>query len=120
MLIGSSGQSRIVYNPEFFTRLYEEYGDAGIETILAHELGHAIDATTQVPWMKRDWTPELRADAWTGCAIAKLNFSSRGLRSALDVLTKYPPESKPDWSARRQALRSGFAQCGGDTTKLGM
>src|SRR5215470_9765495 len=72
MLIGSSGQSKIVYNPEFFNRLYEEYGDAGIETILAHELGHAIDATTPVPWVKRDWTPELRADAWTGCALAKL------------------------------------------------
>src|SRR5215831_14198106 len=98
MLIGSSGQSRIVYNPEFFTKIYDAYGDSGIETILAHELGHAIDATTQVAWMKRQWTTELRADAWTGCALAKLNFNSRGLGAAVDVLAKYPPPSEPDWT----------------------
>ncbi len=118
MLIASGRKSKIVYKPEFFTTVYDAYGEAAIQAILAHELGHAIDATTAVAWIKRDWGPELRADAWTGCALAKLDLSSPSIKAALEVLSKYPPASAPDWTARLQALRAGYTQCGGDAKKI--
>ena len=118
MLIASAEQMKIVYKPEFFTTVYETYGDAGIQAILAHELGHAIDAASPAAWVKRDWTPELRADAWTGCAIEKLNLRGRQLRAALEVLSKYAPASSSDWNTRIQVLRSGYVQCGVDGAQL--
>jgi Zn-dependent protease with chaperone function len=53
-----------VYKPDFFTSVYDKYGDGGILAIMAHEVGHAIDRAMPVAWMKTNWTPELRADAW--------------------------------------------------------
>jgi hypothetical protein len=118
MVIVSGGKSKIVYKPDFFTTVYDASGDAGIQAILAHEVGHAIDSTTPAAWMKREWSSELRADAWTGCALAKLGLSPRATKAALDVLAKYPPAAAPDWNARLQALRVGFTQCGGEASKL--
>src|SRR5205807_9730738 len=82
MVILSGEKSKIVYKPEFFTNVYEGYGDAGIQAILAHELGHAIDATTPAPWIKREWSAELRADGWTGCSLARLNLNAKGVKAA--------------------------------------
>jgi hypothetical protein len=118
MLIASGGTSKIVYRPEFFTTLYEAYGEPAIQVILAHELGHAIDGATPAGWIKQEWGPELRADAWTGCALSRLGLTARGLKAALEVLSKYPPLSAPHWAARLDALRMGFAHCGGDESKL--
>src|SRR4051812_31885358 len=40
MLIATSaGQAKIVYRPDFFTTVYETYGDGGIVALLAHEVG---------------------------------------------------------------------------------
>ncbi len=44
MLVTDAGRTKILYKPEFFTSVYESYGDGGILAILAHEVGHAIDA----------------------------------------------------------------------------
>jgi hypothetical protein len=53
MVVAGDGKSKIVYNPDFFTRVYDAHGDTAIQAILAHELGHAIDATTPAVWIKR-------------------------------------------------------------------
>jgi hypothetical protein len=71
MLIGSGGQMKLVYKPAFFTSVYETYGDGGILSLIAHEVGHAIDAAAPANWMKTNWSLELRADAWAGCAMAR-------------------------------------------------
>jgi hypothetical protein len=119
MLIVASSQAKIVYKPEFFTTVYEMYGDAGIQALIAHEVGHAMDASGTVKWMKPAWNPELRADAWAGCAFAKMNISSRDLHSALNALQKYPASSHPDWMARLSALQTGYMECGGDVSRWG-
>src|SRR5499427_7409080 len=36
MLVVASGQAKIVYKPEFFTTVYEMYGDGGIVALIAH------------------------------------------------------------------------------------
>src|SRR5437870_10001021 len=60
MLIAAApGQTKIVYKPEFFTAVYEKYGDGGILAVLAHEVGHAIDASATAPWIKSSWSSEL-------------------------------------------------------------
>jgi len=118
MVVTSDGKSKIVYNPDFFTRVYEAHGDAAIQAILAHELGHVLDAATQPVWIKREWSSELRADAWTGCALARLNLTPRATKVALTALSKYAPAAAPDWLMRLQVLRAGYGQCGGDASKL--
>jgi hypothetical protein len=117
MLVVASGQAKIVYKPQFFTTVYEMYGDGGILALIAHEVGHAMHASGTVKWMKPAWNPELSADAWAGCAFAKMNISPRDLRSALNTLQNYPAPSHPDWMARLPVLRTGYMECGGDISK---
>jgi len=113
MLIADSGQAKLVYSPQFFAAAYESFGDSGIAAIIAHELGHALDETMGAAWIKKTWTPELRADAWAGCVLAKLDPGPEGLQPGLSALSKYPSPSHPSWSQRLPALRAGFTQCGG-------
>src|SRR3954469_20100127 len=49
MLMRAPDQTKLVYKPEFFTRVYEAYGDGGILALLAHEVGHAVDAAAPAP-----------------------------------------------------------------------
>ena len=114
MLVTDAGRTKILYKPEFFTSVYESYGDGGILAILAHEVGHAIDAVAPPHWMKSGWAPELRADAWAGCAFAKMNLSGSALKSSLMTLSKYPSPTHPNWATRLPVLRAGYTQCGGD------
>ena len=51
--------------------------------------------------MKSDWTPELRADAWAGCALAKSDLSSNDLAEALTAVSKYPPAGHSELAAPR-------------------
>jgi hypothetical protein len=114
MLITDAGRAKILYKPEFFTSVYETYGDGGILAILAHEVGHVIDAAARVFWIKSGWSPELRADAWAGCAFAKMSLSANALKAGLTTLSKYPSPSHPNWTMRLPVLRLGYTQCGGD------
>ena len=114
ILVTDAGRTKILYKPEFFTSVYESYGDGGILAILAHEVGHAIDAVAPPHWMKSGWAPELRADAWAGCAFAKMNLSGSALKSSLMTLSKYPSPTHPNWATRLPVLRAGYTQCGGD------
>lgn len=114
MLIVTGSDAKIVYSPKFFSALYNSYGDAAIMAVIAHEYGHAIDETTPSTWLDRKWTPELRADAWAGCALAKVNLNANSLTAALTALSKYPSPAHPGWARRLPALRRGYTHCGGD------
>lgn len=118
MLIAGDGQAKIVYAPQFFTTVFDAYGDAAIVALIAHELGHAVDETAPASWIKRSWSPELRADAWAACALAKVRPTPSGLREALAAIAKYPPAAHPGWNARLPALRVGFTECGGDGSQF--
>src|SRR5437588_12388395 len=61
MLISDSGRPKLLYRPDFFTTVYETYGDGGIVAVLAHEVGHAIDPAPSVSSMGSSWTPYLGA-----------------------------------------------------------
>jgi hypothetical protein len=119
MLVVTPDQAKFVYAPQFFTAVYDKYGDGAIIAIIAHEYGHALNETTPAPWMKSDWTPELRADAWAGCALAKSALSSTELAEALTAVSKYPPAAhQPSWAQRLPALRLGYMHCGADGSKF--
>ena len=113
MFMRSGDQTKLIYKPGFFTSVYESDGDGGILALIAHEVGHAIDRATPASWMKSNWSPELRADAWAGCALARINLSSRTLKAGFNALSKYPAPSHPEWSVRLPVLQFGYTQCGG-------
>jgi hypothetical protein len=68
--------------------------------------------------MKSEWTQELRADAWAGCALGKSDLSSNDLAEALTAVSKYPPSNDSNWSPRVPALRLGYIRCGGDGSQF--
>jgi hypothetical protein len=113
MLIKDPAQAKIVYSPQFFAAAYDAFGDNGIIAIIAHELGHALDATLGAAWVKDSWAPEVRADGWAGCILGKMKAAPGAFDASAGALEKYPPASHPNWSVRLTALRTGFTQCGG-------
>lgn len=118
VLLVNSGQGKLVYAPQFFAAVYTSYGDAGIIALIAHEVGHGLDDVMGAAWIKSGWTPELRADAWAGCILAKNGLNQRDFQSALGALAKYPPSSQPAWNSRVPAIRDGYTHCGGEPSSF--
>ena len=113
MLVADNSEAKIVYAPQFFTALYDSAGDGGVIAVIAHELGHAVDETSPAAWINRNWPAEVRADAWAGCVLGKMDLSARALQETLAAVSKYPSAAHPSWVQRVPALRLGYAQCGG-------
>ena len=108
------GASKIVYSPAFLAQVRKSYGPLGVFGVLGHQLAHHLDATGSRPlWMKETWDPELRADAWAGCAMAKAGLKPSGLQASLLVMSEYPSAHHPGWGERRAVIVEGFKQCGG-------
>jgi hypothetical protein len=118
MLVFTNDEARVVYAPQFFSAVYEKFGDGAIVAILAHEFGHALDEVYRVSWVNRSWPVEARADAWAGCALARSRLSARDLKEALTAMEKYPSPAHPAWPLRLTALRSGYTNCGGDGARF--
>jgi hypothetical protein len=116
--IANQGQAKLVYAPQFFATVYSDFGDAGIIAMISHEVGHALDDTLGAAWINKDWKPEVRADAWAGCVLAKGGVTAREVPSALGALEKYPPSSHPDWNSRLPAIRTGYTRCGGSAANF--
>ncbi len=115
LVFASPGAMKIVYSPTFFSTVDARYGDDGFIGLVAHEYGHIIDSVAIGSWMNLAWTPELRADAWAGCALAKIKLKSPGLEKALSAMRPYPAEAKTVWASRIPPLRAGYGQCSGST-----
>ena len=117
MLVVTPDQAKFVYAPKFFQTVYDNYGDGAIIAIIAHEFGHALDEIYPAKF-RNSGTPELRADAWAGCALARIELSSNELAETLIGVSKYPSPAHPNWSLRLPAFRLGYTQCGGDGSKF--
>ncbi len=117
MLIVTPDQAKFVYAPLFFQTVYDNYGDGAIIAVIAHEFGHALDEIFPGKF-GRGGTPELRADAWAGCTLARSDLSPPSLADALTAVSKYPSPAHPGWPLRVAALRLGYTQCGGDGAKF--
>jgi hypothetical protein len=120
MLIAEGSQAKLEYSPQFFALVHDAFGDSGILAIIAHEMGHALDDGLGAAWIKANWAPELRADSWAGCVLAKTNLSPKELESALGALAKYPPvaQAQTSWSLRLPPMRTGYTSCGGSGAKF--
>ena len=118
MLIAAGGQAKLVYAPQFFTAAYESFGDGGILAMIAHVLGHALDDTLGARWINSAWPPEVRADSWAGCLLAKMDLSLEDTQAFLGALAKYPAPAHPAWNQRLPAVRAAYSQCGGDASKF--
>ncbi len=118
MLLVENGEAKIVYAPQFFTTAYEKYGQGAILAVMAHEYGHAMGETTPAAWIKPAWSLPLRADAWAGCALAKIDLTPAELAEGLKAVSSYAAPSHPAWAVRLPVWRAGYAQCGGDGAKF--
>jgi hypothetical protein len=119
MLIAEAGRAKIVYAPQVFTAVYDRYGDAGIVALVAHALGHALDDAIGAAWIEKSWTPELRADAWAGCILARDQTTPANLQAAFAALAEFPSPSHPKWNLRLPVIRSGYGHCGGAAAPAG-
>jgi hypothetical protein len=113
MLITDHQRAKIVYDPKIITTVYDRHGDAGIIGLMSHALGHALDDTLGAAWIEKGWNPELRADAWSGCILAKSNLKPTEFAAALAALSDYPSPAHPAWNLRLPPIRSGYTHCGG-------
>jgi hypothetical protein len=118
MLILNGDDAKLVYAPKFFQSIDDNYGDGAIIAVIAHEFGHALDEIYPAKFKNAGSTPELRADAWSGCALAKVELSPSDLGGALAALAKYPSPAHPNWALRLPALRTGYTGCNGDGAKF--
>ncbi|HXU64735.1 MAG TPA: hypothetical protein VN962_23705 [Polyangia bacterium] len=108
------GVSQIAFSPQFLNALHAGYGPNAALGIVAHEVGHHLDAVGDHPsWMKPTWDVEQRADAWAGCALGKTDLKPAALQIVLSAMAAYPPAARPSWTARRPAVEAGYAQCTG-------
>lgn len=107
------GVSKISYSPAFMNGVWQSYGHNAAVGIFAHELGHHLDLMQTSSWMDSSWGRELRADAWAGCAMARLGMSPTNMAAALQAIAAYPSPSHPAWTDRIPALQAGYTQCGG-------
>lgn len=108
--------TKIVYSAAFLEGAVKAYGAGASLGILAHEVGHHVDTIVPPPpWMNVDWSPELRADAWAGCELARAGNKAAELKAALQAMAMSPSPSHPAWSSRAEALQQGFSGCGGGT-----
>jgi hypothetical protein len=117
-LIASAGELRLAYAPKFFSALYTNFGDPGILAIIAHELGHGLDDVMGAAWINTKWSPEVRADSWAGCVLAKSNLTPADVHAALGALQNYPSPAHPAWNLRLPAIRIGYTHCGGAASNI--
>jgi len=108
--------TKIVYNAAFLEGVVKAYGLGASLGILAHEVGHHVDAIVPPPpWMNTEWSAELRADAWAGCELARAGSKPADTKAALQAIAMSPAATHPAWSLRAEALQKGYAGCGGGT-----
>ncbi len=111
-----NGTAKLVYNPQFLKSIDTTIGDGAVFGIFAHETGHVIDGRLNVPWMPKSWDPELRADAWAGCALARAALPEDRKIAALRAVLQYPSPTHPAVNLRVPALNLGYQSCGGTGT----
>jgi hypothetical protein len=110
------GVSKLAYNPGFLNQVAGQYGGGATFGILSHEFGHHIDFHTTPPWMNNSWSRELKADAWAGCALARVGGNTQEIENSLRAIAAYPSSTHPGWQQRHHAVRVGFTNCGGRWT----
>ena len=107
------GASKIAYNPQFMQLVLANFGESATLAVFAHELGHHLDSFGLAGWMDQQWGKELRADAWSGCALARLHLTTQEIDRAMGALAQFPSMSHPAWNLRIPAIRQGYVACGG-------
>jgi hypothetical protein len=91
MVIVSGEKSKIVYKTGILHRdLRTRTAMPESKSSWRTNLAMLSTRRTAVAWIKREWGPELRADAWAGCSLARLDLRPKALKAALDVCRNTP------------------------------
>jgi hypothetical protein len=111
--IAPNGTAKVVYNPQFLKSVDTAIGDGAVFGILACEVGHVVDGRMKPAWMPRSWAPELRADAWAGCAVARAALPKDKAMAAVRAILENPSPAHSARNERGPALELGYQSCGG-------
>ena len=111
--IAPTGEAKVVYNPQFLKSIDTTIGDGAVFGILACEVGHVVDGRMKPAWMPKSWVPELRADAWAGCALARAALPKDKTMAAVRAILENPSAAHPARNQRVPALELGYGSCGG-------
>lgn len=114
---------RIMYNPGFMCRLQIAAGGSTEVpwAVFAHEIGHQISATERAndgPWwlvQESPWDEELKADYYSGYALAKLKVPFDKLDVTFRIMfSQWGTYSHPDSVKRIQSVVEGWKAGGGE------
>lgn len=102
------GLPSVTYAAPWLDALEARYGHTVAVWVFAHEFGHRIDG-----WAPEgSWGRELVADAWAGCALARLGMPIEATEAALhEAISPTPTPTHPAYAARIEATRHGARVC---------
>lgn len=102
-------KSAILYRAAFLHDLDSRLGPWASLSVLAHEVGHHVDAVASPLADVHPWTRELAADRVSGLALARLGASLPEAQAALRVASE--PQggpSHPTTALRLEAVAAGW------------
>ena len=103
----------IIIDPDFLQTIENTSKDKFTSyLILAHEIGHHLNAHTEQTKNPSPWWNELEADQFAGSVLQKLGISSSTINSVTDLIAPEYSQSEthPEWQARMKAAINGYCQ----------
>jgi hypothetical protein len=109
----AEGPAKVVYSPRFVSRLHHDDGWGGPHGLMVHHIARLLELRGAAPdWLPKEWAPESRADALTGCGLARMALHPKVLARSLRALRDAPPCGDAPWAERLRHLKWGWARCG--------
>ena len=104
--------AQIRYQPQFMTGVLNKYGPQATIGILAHELGHLIDYSSNFSSSVSRYTREATADEYAGCAFALAGAPPQAFKALQDTLFSMGSSpGYPNNQKRAELIRSGYNKC---------
>ena len=80
--------------------------------IIAHEIGHHLNAHIDKPSTLSPFWDELEADHFAGAALQKLGIQPKTINNVVNLIAPQfnPDDTHPEWQARMKAAINGYCQ----------
>jgi len=103
----------IIIDPTFLTDIETLTKDKYTSyLIIAHEIGHHLNAHIDKPSTSSPFWDELEADHFAGAALQKLGILPNTINNVINLIAPEfnPDDTHPEWQARMKAAINGYCQ----------
>jgi len=103
----------IIIDPTFLTSIETLTKDKYTSyLIIAHEIGHHLNAHIDKPSTLSPFWDELEADHFAGAALQKLGIQPNTINNVINLIAPQfnPDDTHPEWQARMKAAINGYCQ----------